>query len=260
MSGYLNTPSMLSGWRLAVGIAVAFIFLLGMCSRGRVTGADIARDLDADPNAAIMAMAMRTHYPQDFETILLRLADVANNSPRQAVAQAAAREFSLFLQGKAGTVANAPNAELRALAAATLGFITELRSGDVNLCAQYALGGVQPGQQLPVRARPLQAQLVSLQLAAARQAETSRRVSRPALSPADGRRLFERISVNAPNLAPLIDNGSIERAPASQQCEAGVAIYRSITELPDPVAANVMAQILRDATRPAQPQSGASRS
>ena len=253
MSNYLDKPSILGGWRLPAGIVGALVFAAVACTPRQTTSQDIAREIAGDADTAPLVAAFQAHYPREYEAMLARLAAVRNDRGEGAAAREAAQQMRAFMLTKVSAMAQAPATDLREIGNAITTTITELQRRDVNLCAQFVTRGFTPGQQIPDGPKQALVRVAALQLQAARHAEDGQRVNRTALSEADGEVWFRRISTIAPDLAPMINDGSIERATITRQCQAGLAIYQAATQLPEETAANVVAHLLRESARASRP-------
>ncbi|MGE3396647.1 MAG: hypothetical protein AB7H79_07070 [Sphingomonas sp.] len=205
----------------------------------------VATRLERQPALSATLAAFRDLYPRDYQAYLSALAEIENRDGAEAADQAAIARLRAFIAGKAEAIANAPVAELDALADANLATLIRLRRAGAPLCAAFLASGAQ-GQRLPPAALATVGEANALQFRAARRGESRQRVPRGPLSEADGAQWFLRIRAIDPALARAINDGSIDRGTPERQCAAGIALYRAATELAPEQTANVTAHLVRE--------------
>jgi hypothetical protein len=146
---------------------------------------------------------------------------------------------------KVDAIVSAPDAELRAGAAADLAAAQSLQRSDVALCAAFMGDGLPPGSRPSAEAMALIDHAAALRLRAAHAGEALRmpRISSVAAS----RAWMTRLAANDAASAALISSRRIEGSPPEQQCRAGIALYQAALDLPPAQGGEVIANLFRSA-------------
>ena len=244
----------LSGFVLVIVLAIATPFALENAGKGfenspfsrKATPEMLEAELGTNPQFRGTVTAFRTHYPQEYQAFLRRVADTANRQGRAA----AERESFYFMRGfmtsKADAMASAPEADLRQLGDALLELMKSLQRSDVALCGRVIVSGFSPGQIPPPEVLTHINRINMLQIRAARHGEDRGRVTRGELGDADARAWVAQMQKIDPASAELIQSGTIERGSPDAQCRAGVVIYQAANALPPAPSANVTAHLVRE--------------
>ncbi|WP_114953807.1 hypothetical protein [Sphingosinicella terrae] len=207
-------------------------------------------ELARDGRSREMMAAFKANYPQEYDQFLRRVVDAVNRRGSAAARQEAFTFMETFVRSKVPHIAEAPDADVNRLGDALVDFSAALREADISLCARFQMGGLTAMDRLPESALPAMSRLNVAQFRAARQAENGRRVPRTALSDADAEAWFARIETIDPESARRIADDRLPAATPQQQCDAGLAIYQAAMELPPTRSANVVAELIRQASTP----------
>lgn len=246
--------------RAALALVLIFaaalaLFLLAppLLDRSR-TPDGIAAALDGNPDIRQTIAALRTHYPNEHQALIERLAARAQGGAGQpALDREAALFMQAFMAGKAGAIAAAPDGTMRDIGAAYVGLIRALAARNPETCARFVTGRMAQ-DDYPPRALTVRLDRISaLRIRAARAGEAGGRRPRAGLSAEDRRAWFERMESIDPASAGLLAGGALEGAPPPAQCRAGLLLYRAAAELPPAQGANVIASLAADAF-PAAPR------
>lgn len=204
----------------------------------------VAAILENDRDTRAWIIAMRTHYPDQYRTMLARLAPIHAGQGRSAVRLGALHFVQAHMATKLDAIASAPDRYLERLLEIDLARIRAFRDEDVRLCAMFATGARGRPPASPAEMQRL-SRAFALTIAAARAGEISGRRPRGPPSQADQDALGERAIAIEPSLAWLIRAGSRRPATPDQQCRSGLAIQQALTELPPGVGATFMARSKR---------------
>ncbi len=202
----------------------------------------IAAALDGNPDIRQTIAALRTHYPREHRALIERLAARARDGADQpALDREAALFMDAFMAARAGAIARAPDASLRAIALAYAALIQSLGARDPALCARFVANrlpeGVEPPRAVTVRLDRISA----LRIGAAREGERGAGPPRAAPDAEERSAWFARIARIDAESARLLTGGAFERAPAAAQCRAGLVLYQAAAELPPAQAGKVIA-------------------
>lgn len=208
---------------------------------------DVVARVESMPETAELVTAFRTEYPVDYRQFSVVLAVASRRGGDEAAAHDGFLFLRRFMAAKEDAVANAPEAQLVSLAEAYLALARLLRAEDVGACAQLAATGFRPGQRVSPAVVAVLSRLGALQIRAARAGENGLGEARGPLSGADTGAWVRRMWAIDPAAAALVRSASLATASPARQCDAGVVAYQAAAELPDAVAANVMAELIRPA-------------
>jgi hypothetical protein len=233
-----------AGWLTILLIGGAFLLFVGFLLLQRSSPESVEARLTARPELAATLTAFREAYPADYRAYLTALSEITDRHGAEEADRAATTRLRSFIAGKAEAIANAPVADLDALADANLASLLRLREAGAPLCAAFVRDGAQ-GERLPPAVLATIGEANALQFRAARNGEGPRRVARGPLSEADGATWFLAIRQLDPALAERINSGQAGQGSAEERCATGIALYRAAAALPPEQAASITAHLVR---------------
>jgi hypothetical protein len=235
----------------AIGVA-AFVALVFLAIQGfqylrrPLTAAQLEAQMDRQPETREAFRALRHHYPHDADAFYQRAAAAANAGGVEAAERAAFLFMQQFMRSKAGAIARGSSATLNRIASEYSALLHVLRTGDVRICAQFSMTGLNPGQTPPPQSTEHFNRIVALQIEAAHEGEAKDAPPRTAPSEANQRSWMAEIRAIDPSLQPLLaDSHALDAAPAARQCDVGVAIYDAAAALPAEPSASITAYLVR---------------
>lgn len=233
-----------AGWLPILLLGGGFLLFVGFLLTQRASTESVEARLTTRPELAATLAAFRETYPEEYGRYLAALSDITDRQGAETADRAATERLRAFIASKVESIANAPVADLDALADANLASLQRLREAGVMLCAAFVRDGAQ-GQRLPPAALATIGQANALQFRAARNGEGPQRVARGPLSEADGAQWYLAIRQLDPALADRINAGTAGQGSAEERCATGVTLYRAAAALPPAQAANVTAHLVR---------------
>lgn len=217
-----------------------------------VTGDDIIEQAIAEePWMAPLYEAFEEEFPAEFDDYKQQLLAQARSGATESDAYAFGRQFMLrFMAENAANFGAAPQEELFAVRDASLRVIELLAAEDVGFCANYTMTGLQEDDHPDRRSSAMLGQATALQLRAVAAGKRNP-VQRDPASEADFLAFAD--ALEAQGLTPfevddLLGGGSgIVVNGAEYQCRAGLAIHRSLVEMPDDISARLSVMLLNPA-------------
>jgi len=232
------------GWLSILLIAGGFLLFVAFLLGQRSSAESVEADLMARPELAGTLAAFRENYPADYRAYLASLSEITDRHGADEAGRAATTRLRSFIAGKVEAIANAPVADLDALADANLASLLRLREAGAPLCAAFVRDGAQ-GERVPPAALQAIGLANALQFRAARHGEGPQRVARGQLSEADGAQWFLAIRQLDPAVSERINSNQAGRGTAEERCATGIALYRAAAALPPEQAANITAHLVR---------------
>lgn len=232
---------LVAGGFVLILLMIAVIYL----ARGPSMTEQLEAELASEPAIAGFIGELKTSYPGDYREMIDRVAEAHRTGGRQASSREAFFFMRGFMTSRVDHIASAPDRDLVQVAGAYVRVVEALRDSDVPLCAQFVMLGFSPGARPP---RTVVEQLNNasvLQIRAAKAGERSGRQPRRELALVDTQAWFAEIRRLDAGAAAAIEDGSLGGRTPAEQCQAGLALYRGVTALPAPRAANVIAQLIR---------------
>jgi hypothetical protein len=243
-----------------VGLGLLFMLLLVLIvglARTRhstpTTPEEVAAEIESRPATRESAIALRTHFPNDYRAMLRRLAAAGREGGREGLAREGACFMQAFYARKAGAMASAPDAELDQVADAMLALLRGLRGRNDPLCGQMVTHHFDFSASLPDEAMPAGNRMSMTMILTAHAGETGRGRRRGTPTQADLAALMERAEAIDPRVTATMEEGAMERSTPPQQCAVFLALIQAATELPPPVTANIMAGAFLEAGREQSP-------
>ena len=243
-AGRTKLFALLGALVLLAAIVVAVMF---WPSRSVETAEGIEAELQRTPALRDTTQALKTHYPQEYQALLQRMAAAGRRGGRRAASDEAGPAMRAFLASKATAFARAPSRELQRLAGAQLTLVRALQRENVTACAQFVMNGLRSDQGLSAATLALVSRVAVLQIEAASAGDRSGRTPRGEPSQAEFQLWLQRIRAIDPAAATDIESDAIGGVPPDRQCRDGVALHQALAELPAEPAGNLMALLMREA-------------
>jgi hypothetical protein len=245
---YSSRQTLASLWPLWIGLVLALVLVILVAilrnptlSTPRQIEAEIASDSERTQEIA----ALKAHFPADYDTLLDVVSETINAEGREAGRREATLFFRSFMRSKMSLIINAPDRDLRDIAASVADAITLLRASDVPLCAGFVMDGFTADTRLPPEVMSAFSRVSALQIKAAGAAERAGRPPRPELSDAELEVFLSRVAARHPVSGAILREDRLAGATQAQQCDVGIALYRTAAGLPLPEAGSAMAHLTR---------------
>ena len=236
----------LGGIALLALVAIGGPMVLGKKGEGSTnTPEQMEAQLEANPHIGDAIRAFRTHYPQEYQDYLQRVADATNGRDAAATERQGLSYMRHFLAIKLEAIASAPAADLQQLASARLEVVRALGRSDVPSCARIVTTGYTTGDRPSAEVQALVGRVSALEIQAAKHGESSDKVTRGFLSDSDGQAWYARMRLIDRQATDQMQSGSIRSATPDAQCHAAQVQYQAATELPAELSANATAQLIR---------------
>jgi len=217
-----------------------------MASR-QMTAERLAQQVENDPIGGESFRSIKSAYPNEYRAFLVRTVEVIRREGAAAAEREAFHFSRSLMRSKLDDMLRAPALRLRGLAGAYADLIRALGARDVGLCGRFVTVGITPETRMPRELLSRFNNLLPLQISLAQDGADERRATRRDASQAEATAFMERLATISPAAAELVqDDARLMAATATQQCDAGLAIYRAAATLPPETSANIMAVLIRE--------------
>lgn len=204
--------------------------------------------ISADPAFDEMYTVMREEFPRDFARFRAQMITIIETSDDPRAGFDAARSFMLeFINANAGDLAAAPDPILLETRDANIALIEQLAADDDRLCGNFAMRGLQFGDIPSEDAKELLGRVTALQLrtiAAGREQPTQRGEPNESDVSAYVDALRQHGMQQAEIDAFLAGTLVVKSYPPADECRMGLAVYRSLADIPADASARISAVML----------------
>jgi hypothetical protein len=239
----------------AIALAAKFVdFGLLTGSKQEWTAERVRSELEATPELRELFVAIKTHYPREYDGFVHKVAETARSGDGAAVSRQSFAFTRKLMTDHFEDMARAPSAEIHEIGRRYAQLVNVLDRTDVQLCSQFLTTGFTPGAKPAPEALSILSRIGALQITAAKHGETQPRDPRGALSDSDGQLFYRELVSRSPGAGAFLgDERALNAATPDVQCDLGVAIYESAAALPTESAANVTIDLLRASLQAAAP-------